>query len=786
MMTTTHFWRALKRGENRKVGKRGESEHGDKHMTQRGPLALLLTAIVLSFVSTEAGAQGNPVWEIQLTDKDYFYGGVPSPELINPNRDRSQLVGRLKTKIRSGLLGNYFAERLMAYYFGDTEHEWLLDTTRAMMESVQSGPVKWFAYYRYQFFRGFFGDEGAVQAMDSIVRFADDNSVRFDGIEVLAGIGKYDYWNVLDSLLDQRKIQSRILDLVTVYGTKGGHAAQAKAKLEAAMQDTSQDVPTRALSAIRLGTIDHSRACAVFMDWFRTAQEATRKSLWRWALDLDVDLPPQMGLEYLAMSQDPALRRLFIPDFAPDGSVDPFYVSSLYYQPEYVRCVRNWSPYENDLSNTDRIAEFLRDFRPTKPDSGVTSAVIVDTMRAQLFRLSAYGWVGDNDYVNTLDGLLQSARMALTGNDRPIAIGKLREIWSSVDGEYADSLDGDNGILSREGWRFLHYNTLYALERVGQVHKVPGGYGSIQSAVNSSAEGDVIEVGGGKFDEIVRLVGKRFLTIRKGGTTSLVTVRGIDISGSQGVCLSGIAIDASGTGRPALLVHDDLGKNSDLAIEGCEMKNAGKEFGGMVIEGVTPRLRVVNCIIHDNGLDGVTIRPQTTGRLYFLNNTIVRNGENGIAILGADSCFVVNNILSFNGSRSLSGGRYGLLGDAGTAKSVKLYSNLIVNNHGQEDSSNSVDVGNIPAVLDSLDSGNLTSSGNEGLGVSASSMTSFRQIFRGDNPLDLRLHDGSVAVDRGTSTFVPPDILAGVLPDVDVLGTPRRLGSSIDIGAFER
>jgi hypothetical protein len=91
------------------------------------------------------------------------------------------------------------------------------------------------------------------------------------------------------------------------------------------------------------------------------------------------------------------------------------------------------------------------------------------------------------------------------------------------------------------------------------------------------------------------------------------------------------------------------------------------------------------------------------------------------------------------------------------------------------------DVGNYDQVLDGADSGNITSTGAEGVGVAGSSAQSFGDVLLAD----YRLTEASVAIDKGTISFAAPDAEAGKLPEEDKDGTPRQQRSSIDLGAFE-
>lgn len=315
---------------------------------------------------------------------------------------------------------------------------------------------------------------------------------------------------------------------------------------------------------------------------------------------------------------------------------------------------------------------------------------------------------------------------------------------------------------------------------------VPSQHPTIQAAVNAAQRGDVIEVSPGSYPELVLISNKDSIILR---TTGQVTVRGFKLQQSHRIPIKGFVIDATGTGKSGIEMMGGNNQNSDVTIEACEIKNSGNDHHGISIARGNPRTRIVNNRIHSNGRNGIMIIDATGGPHYVVNNTIVRNGWNGIHVARQHVIYLVNNILSFNGTKSGStGGRYGVQREGmtgpGEASGITLLNNLLAGNNGTISSTSSKDIGNYVQTLDATDSGNWTTAGNEGSGVTAAPMLTLTDVLV--STTDFHLASGSFAINRGLNTYTPPDVQAGAIPGMDFEGQQRPQGTAVDLGADEK
>ncbi len=323
-----------------------------------------------------------------------------------------------------------------------------------------------------------------------------------------------------------------------------------------------------------------------------------------------------------------------------------------------------------------------------------------------------------------------------------------------------------------------------------KIISVPLQFPTIKAAVKASQAGNIIEVSPGVYDELVKINKKNSIVLRTTGGLDGVTVNGFIVSRSHNVTIEGFVVDAGKTRKDGIMLE---GGNSDIILEANVVKNSGKNHSGIVVSGDNPRTRIVNNRVHSNSANGIHFKKAKGSPHYVVNNTIVHNGWNGVHVARKQVIYLVNNILSFNGtSPGKKGGRdgYGVLLEgkrhSGEPENITLLHNLIVGNHGRETSDSSPDIGNYAQVVDGTDRGNLTTSGTEGDGVSVSPTAMFAAIFVSETPIDLHLQESSVAIDMGLDDYSPPDSEAGAVPMLDFEGEIRPSEEAVDVGADER
>lgn len=460
------------------------------------------------------------------------------------------------------------------------------------------------------------------------------------------------------------------------------------------------------------------------------------------------------------------------------------YIVSLYLGqlnvPEVLVTLQNVSKYSRFSEVRQEAATQYLAYSPIEPDSIVSAIQMVDSLEAIANRIFALGWVGPAEFVGQLTIDLAGLRSALVAGDSGACA---RALWAFQERiGNAAYLPTPTCFASKDAFRFLWYFAEYCHSRLKRLLRVPGDFHTIQEAVDRAVDGCAIDVDGGTYSEVVKITNKTGLKIRA-IIGSDVRIRGILASRSNRIWVSGIRIVASRTSKSGISIGEGC---RDITIESCVVMGSDKHTSGIALERGNTSIRVSNTRIYENGADGIYIAGGQLGPNYLMNNTIVLNGTNGISIESDDSVFIVNNIVSFNGVLSDSSrSKYGLLhvGDQ-RSEAVVLKGNLLIGNRGKTSPSSSCDLGGFAAVLDSTDNSNLTTNGDEGLGVTRSPQADFDLTFISSSPMDLHLRIGSPAIDRGV--FFHSCVLVGNAPIVDFEGDLRPQGEAIDIGADER
>jgi hypothetical protein len=258
-------------------------------------------------------------------------------------------------------------------------------------------------------------------------------------------------------------------------------------------------------------------------------------------------------------------------------------------------------------------------------------------------------------------------------------------------------------------------------------------YGSIQAAVNAAQPGDTVQIQAGTYVEQVSVVAKNAgatnpasriviqaqpsavvgSVVLHGAVNQcaqghairiqqsrFVTIRGLTITGAGGA-----AIALAGGGDRNLAVHIERNRIMGNGGTGCD--------GGITIGPGNVGTLITNNLVLANGRNGIATLDGAGGPHTLVQNTIHGNGWNGVSATRSHVFLLLNNAITGNGAHPGStGGRVGVRREtAPLPLAIVLRNNLICGNR----------LGEIAGpVLDGTDGANLTPSGSEGPGVTAS------------------------------------------------------------------
>jgi parallel beta-helix repeat protein len=261
-------------------------------------------------------------------------------------------------------------------------------------------------------------------------------------------------------------------------------------------------------------------------------------------------------------------------------------------------------------------------------------------------------------------------------------------------------------------------------------------FSTIQAAVTAAAAGDTVRIQPGNYAEQVsiryknihadasasdRLVIEADPSVPPGSVvitppvSSCSTGDAIRIQQSRFVTLRGLTITGAG-GEAIRVVGGDKG-NQAIHLERNRIFGTGVSVcdSGITVGPGNPQTLIVNNLIYGNTRSGMVFLSGSGGPHFVVNNTVHGNGWTGIAITRYQQVLLINNVVTQNGwaSDALEN-KFGIRRKTGTDVSltdVHLLHNLVCGNRSGELDG---------PLLDSTDAGNLTPTGTEGQGVTAS------------------------------------------------------------------
>ena len=340
-------------------------------------------------------------------------------------------------------------------------------------------------------------------------------------------------------------------------------------------------------------------------------------------------------------------------------------------------------------------------------------------------------------------------------------------------------------------------------------------YGSIQGAVNAAQPGDTVQIQADSYVEQVSVTAKNTGATNPASRIVIqadpaAPVGGVVLHGSVNQCAQGHAIriersrfvtirglTITGAGGAALALAGGVDRNLGIHIERNRIVGNGGTAcdGGITIGAGNVGTLIVNNLVFANGRNGVATLDGEGGPHTLVHNTIHANAWNGVSATRSHVFLLLNNAITGNGTQpGGSGGRVGVRREtAPLPVAIVLRNNLICGNR----------LGEIAGpVLDSADGANLTPSGAEGPGVTASPgcndpLIVYRSLPGTDHAPSTLDDDptpapGSPLIDRGLDprTLLTPDLNARFEADYfgeSVRPAPGSAGGTarFDIGAAE-
>ncbi len=234
------------------------------------------------------------------------------------------------------------------------------------------------------------------------------------------------------------------------------YADQAKAELRRIILELDDDYYSN-ISLIRLAKISGDELIQDLLYVMENSNNSTLKNI---AYD-ELEKRNYPGFEELTKQQ-------FVSDYTRAESMLIKLLTKYNSPPIYKFILDN---YKNVLDQND--AEFytasfnsIRKNVPLYPPKFNTLFEQFDYFNNLCDTLVIYTWLGDLQFKDELQAILQSAKTNLLAGDSLACRVEVKSFQDSVDYVYADSLNTDPRFVTIEGWKFLYWNAQYILDRL--------------------------------------------------------------------------------------------------------------------------------------------------------------------------------------------------------------------------------------------------------------------------------------------------------------------------------
>jgi len=143
-------------------------------------------------------------------------------------------------------------------------------------------------------------------------------------------------------------------------------------------------------------------------------------------------------------------------------SIAGFLINSIYGHPSDYKFVLDYLPIETDSNTSYSIATDLYYREIPQPDSALTSLILTDTLISINNQLHNYQWILSDSLFNNYSTTLQTIRSFIANSNYTSAQTEIDNMQTSVEENY----NSPSPLLTREGWKFLHYYLEYIEERI--------------------------------------------------------------------------------------------------------------------------------------------------------------------------------------------------------------------------------------------------------------------------------------------------------------------------------
>jgi len=139
-----------------------------------------------------------------------------------------------------------------------------------------------------------------------------------------------------------------------------------------------------------------------------------------------------------------------------------FLINSIYGHPTDYKFLIDYLPTEIDTNTAYCISNDLYYREIPQPDSTLNSLVLTDTLISYNNQLYNYQWILSDSLYNNYSTTLQTIRGLIANSNYTSAQIEIDNMQTSVEENY----NSPSPLLTREGWKFLHYYLTFIEEKI--------------------------------------------------------------------------------------------------------------------------------------------------------------------------------------------------------------------------------------------------------------------------------------------------------------------------------
>jgi hypothetical protein len=359
------------------------------------------------------------------------------------------------------------------YFHKETESQFLINNLNTEIDSIAVPEwainLEWDKYYTDAYILGHLGSPTAIDKM-RVIANDENNYYRLRAIGHLAETGIYDYYNFLKSEYYGGNEDPYILFLLSLYSRNESYKDEIKSILRNEVYSESDyfGIISRAhyLSFIPGAEVE------ILDEYFRNTNGKERYDYFFQIGIYDKDGQVERSIFALQNEPNDTFRVEYLP--SPDMVISWNSLSKRYLEPMFINFLNGFNVTDQSSMTYQRKEFFLLAFVPVPPDSAKPTLDLLDNLYNYVDSVYNYTWLGDQQFKNELQSIIQSAQSNLQTGDSLACRADVKAFQDSVDYVYADSLNADPHFVTLEGWKFLYWNAQYILDRLPEIPSTEG------------------------------------------------------------------------------------------------------------------------------------------------------------------------------------------------------------------------------------------------------------------------------------------------------------------------